>query len=330
MRRRWIPFAVILTLLTGCDNVAWGGIDVRLEGPSAPPAVYSSQAGDSTESVELPSLPTGPVLLAGVRSGDSAHLTVVGMVAGSGLEAFPSEDETPGFRDHFSRTLLARGTELILFAEGVRVGRMTVTDRGTDESLCVARPTVDGLVELLPAAGEVERLLALRDTGALSRPFGAYAPVGLPDPRSATLALGSAAIADSGAPWPPSLTGARADIQGFRLAGQLGDFAAITFLFGDQLAVGDPTDPGAYSLFVIGQQDPAGWTPGYVRYRRADEPTGKGAPRLFGHLDWNGDGTPEALLEVFGRRTRWFASVGLEGGRWVGTFEDPCGLAPAG
>jgi len=330
MRRRWIPFAVILTMLTGCDNVAWGGIDVRLEGPAAPAAVYSSQAGDSTDSAELPSLPTGPVLLAGVRSGDSAHLTVVGMVSGAGVDAFPSEDDTPGFREHFARTLLPQGTELILFAEGVRVGRLTVTGQGTDESVCVARPTVDGLVELLPGAGAAQQLLALRDTGASSRPFDPYTTVGLPDPRSATLALGSGAIAESGAPWPPSLTGARADLQGFRLAGQEGDLAAITFLFGDQLAVGPPADPGAYSLFVIGRQDPAGWTPGYVRYRRADAPEGKGAARFFGHLDWNGDGAPEALLEVFGTRTRWFATVGLQGGRWVETFEDPCGLVPVG
>lgn len=330
MRRRWIPFAVILTALTGCDNVAWGGIDVRLEGPSAPAAVYSPQPADSADLVELPSLPTGPVLLAGLRSGDSAHMTVVGAVSGAGLHAFPSEDETPGFREHFARTLLAPGTELILFAEGVRVGRLTVTGHGTDDSLCVARPTVDGLVELLPGAAEAQRLLALRDTGALSRPFEAYTPVGLPDPRSVTLALGSAAIGESGAPWPPSLTGARADLQGFHLAGQEGYFAAITFLFGDQLRVGAPADPGAYSLFVIGRQDPAGWTPGYVWYRRADEPMGKGAPRFFGHLDWNGDGMPEALLEVFGARTRWFASIGLEGGRWVQTYQDPCGLVPPG
>ncbi len=330
MRRRWIPLAVILTMPTGCDNVAWGGVDVRLEGPAAAPAASSSPSSEAADSVDLPSLPDKPVLLAGVRSGNTAHMTVVGMVSGAGLDRFPSDDDVPRFREHFANTLLAPGTELMLFAEGVRVGRMTVTGHGTDEGLCVARPSVDGVVELLPEAATASRLLALRSASGPARPFDTYAPVGIPDLRPATVALGSAAIEGTGAPWPPSITAARADIQGFGVAGQQADFAAITFLYADQLAVGEPADPGAYSLFVLGRRDPEGWTARYVAYRRADGPNGKGAPRFFGHLDWNGDGTPEVLLEVFGARTRWFEAVGLEGGRWVETFQDPCGLAPTG
>ena len=33
MRRHFLAIAVILTVPTGCDNVAWGGIEVRVESP---------------------------------------------------------------------------------------------------------------------------------------------------------------------------------------------------------------------------------------------------------------------------------------------------------
>ena len=45
------------------------------------------------------------------------------------------------------------GTELILFADGARVGRLTLTGTSIDERFCSPRLTVHGVVELLPAAG---------------------------------------------------------------------------------------------------------------------------------------------------------------------------------
>ncbi|HSM62218.1 MAG TPA: hypothetical protein VK849_15525 [Longimicrobiales bacterium] len=325
MRRRWILFAVILTAPTGCDNVAWGGVDVRLEGPTSPPAVYASEPEDTVEAIVLPELPTEPILLAGTRTGDTARMTVVGPVQGAALGAFPSDDELPNFRDHFANTLLAPGTELVLFSEGVRVGRMTVASTVIDETLCVPHPVAVGVAELLPGASQVERLMALRDTSADDRPFGDYAPPGGLDQRAVTLALGANAIEESGAPWPPSLTGARADFQAFRRPEGPGAEVATTFLFADELGALEPQAPNAYALFVLGAQEAGRWRPQYVWYRRADGRGGKGAPRYFGTLDWDGDGSSEILLEVFGTSRRWFAALGQRDSVWVETFQDPCG-----
>jgi len=134
--------------------------------------------------------------------------------------------------------------------------------------------------------------------------------------------MATEAIRQVGAAWPPSLVEARGDIQSFRMTDAAGPSVAATFLFGDRLAVAEP-GAGAYSLFVMGTYEGGAYQTSYVGYRSAAQ--GKGAPRYFAHMDWDGDGDTEVLLEVFGARARWFASLGQRGGGWVQTFQDPCG-----
>lgn len=329
MRRRWFLLAVILTAPSGCDNVSWGGVQVHMEAPPPQAEVAPPSAAPEEESApEPPPLPAGPILLAGARDGDRATLTVVGEVRGDALAALPSEADSPGFTAHFTSSLLAPGTELVLFSEGVRVGRLTVTESDEDARFCPPRPRVTGVVELVPGASDARRLLALSDTGAVRRPFGRpeirshdY------DQRVASLAMASEAIPVVGAPWPPSVLEARADIQAFRMPDAPGATVAATFLFADRLAVGEPGE-GAYALFVMGTSDGRGYASDFVGYRPAAT-EGKGAPRYFQHLDWDGDGDSEILLDVFGAESRWFASLARRGGTWSRTFEDSCG-APNG
>lgn len=328
MRRRWLTIAVILTAPSGCDNVRWGGVDVRLDAPpvraEAATAPGKAEAKDSTP---LPELPTGPLLFAGTRAGDSATLVVVGEVKGSSLGALPSDDQVPRFREYLTARLLAPGTDLILFAGGVRVGRMTVASTGVDPRFCVARPTVTGVVELVPEAAAAQRFMALPASAAVTRSYEPYHDYHHDyDQRVASLNLAAAAIPTVGAAWPPALLEARADIQAFRLSGT--DAIAATFLYQDRLAVAAPQD-GTYSLFLVGTAQPGGYRESYVSYRPAAD-DGKGAPRYFDHLDWDGDGTPEILLDVFGASKRWFSGLGERGGQWVQTFEDPCGAPKPG
>jgi len=76
-------------------------------------------------------------------------------------------------------------------------------------------------------------------------------------------------------------------------------------------------------MLVIGTREDDAYRSSFLSYQRAD--AGKAAPRYFDHLDWDGDGDSEILLEVFGASTRWFAALGQRGGVWVQTFQDPCG-----
>lgn len=330
MVRRWLTLFVIVTAPSGCDNVAWGGFDMRLEAP--PPR--AEVAGSTPSEVEatdapLPELPAGPILLAGVRDGSSATLRVVGEVGPEGLLPLTREEDAPGFTEHFARQLLAPGREFILFSEGVRVGRMTVSESQVDGTFCQPRPTVTGVVEMVPDAANAVRLLALPADGAAARPFETHRSWTHDyDQRVASLTLAQQAIPVVGAAWPPSLLESRADIQIFRLPEASGPSVVATFLYGDRLAQGGPTAEGAYSLFVMGTQADGDYRRSFTWYRPV-QTEGKGAPRFFDHLDWDGDGSSEVLLDVFGAEGRWYAALERATDGWNRSFQDSCGAGGA-
>jgi len=297
-----------------------------MEGPparaEAPPSAATERPADTPPP---PPVPTGPILLAGVRAGDTASLATVGEVRGDGLQALPTDAETPGFLVELNRVRFAPGTELVLFAAGARVGRLTVTGTGVDaERFCAPKATVRGIVEMLPGAAQVRRILALADTAATHRP---YTPLRAIETdyaqRTGSLAMASAAVPRLGAPWPPSLLEARADVQAFQLPESEAPSVAATFLYNEELAASEP-GPNAYSIFLTGTRTAAGYVTDYTWYRRVDA-DGKGAPRYLDHLDLNGDGSSEILLDVFGARNRWYAVLARRNGTWVRSFQDPCG-----
>jgi hypothetical protein len=301
-------------------------VEVRLQAPLPRSGAAQDEAAEPQPDTTLPALPTGPFLLAGGREGDGATLTVVGEVRGDAVGALPTDEQAPGFLARFTRTLLPPGTELVLFAEGARVGRLTVSGTSVDSASCQARARVSGLVELVPGAAAADRFLALSDPSARDRPLGGFRLQPLEyDQRAGSIALATEAIRQVGAEWPPSLVESRGDLRSFRMGDAPGPSVAATFLLRDRLAVAEP-GAGAYALFVLGTSEGGSYRPVYVGYRSADR--GKAAPRYFGHLDWDGDGDTEILLEVFGARTRWYASLAQRGGAWVQTFQDPCGAPP--
>lgn len=326
MRRRWLLLAVILTAPSGCDNVTWGGTEVRLQAPPERAAPVTRPGGaEGDDATPLPELPKGPLLLAGVHDGDSARVVTVAELGEDGLTPLTDEADAPGFLDYLGQARFAEGKQLTLFAEGVRVGRMTVTGTTVDERFCTPKLSVHGVVELLPGAVSTRRLLALTDTAAASRPYAPYRHrEDGNDDRAAALALGGKALPEVGAPWPPSILQSRADVQVFQLPENEEPSIATTFLYNDQLAVGEPGER-AYALFAMGTRAEGAWDLGFTWYRRAEN--GKGAPRYFDHLDWDGDGSSEVLLDVLGTGSRWFAGIAKRGGRWVRSFEDPCGAS---
>lgn len=329
MQRRWLLLAVILTVPSGCDNVTWGGTEVRLQGPPARGDEAAAQVHEEAPAQEEPPDPfTGPILLAGAPAGDSVRLVVVGPVRGDVLEPLPAGEEGATAIASLIRKRLPPGTELVLFAQGARVGRLLVSGSSVDDRFCPPRPVVTGVAELVPDAAEADRFLALADTSARPRPRTAYRAWSHDyTQRVSSLSLASEAIAQLGAPWPPSLLESRGDIRAFRLPEATGPSLAATFLYKDRLAVAPPA-ADAYALFVIGEPGQAGYRNTYTWYRRADD-DGKGVPRYFDHLDLDGDGRSEILLDVFGAERRWFASLARRNGTWERSFQDLCG-APEG
>jgi hypothetical protein len=321
MRRHLLAIAVILTVAPGCDNVAWGGVEVELRSP--PTALADSTGGTDPEAEEAPPRELGPILLAGVRDGSRARLSVVGEIHGDSLAPFPN----PAYPEDSTRlaALMSVGSEWILFAEGVRVGRLTADATSTSDEFCTPRASVAGVVELVPEASGAERLLALAADVGTDRAYGAYAaPQRDYDQGVATLNIAGEVIPRVGAPWPAEgVLAARQDIQAIQVEGVRGQAVAATFLYRDQLAVAPPGQ-GAYAVFVLGVPGAGGYTEGYSWYRSVDT-DGKGVPRYFSHLDWDGDGEGEILLDIFGANRRWFAGLSRRQDEWVRAFQDACG-----
>jgi hypothetical protein len=323
MRKHLLTIALILTGAPGCDNVGWGGIDIELAAPRG--GVESTPAAIEEATPANASRVPGPLLLAGFRAGERGTFVVVGEVVGAGLRTYPDA----AFPEDKERLLelTAPGSEWILFSEGVRVGRLITELAGPAGDFCGGRLAISGIVELVPTAAAAERMLALPSGAVRNRPHEAYRELAHTyEQRVATLAIAGDAIPRYGAPWPALGTlDARADIQSFQLRGTAGPSVAATFVSGDEVRVGPPGSD-AWALFIVGQEQGGAYHEMYSWYRSAAQ-EGKGVPRFFDHLDWDGDGTDEILLDVFGESGRWFAALARRDEAWVRTFQDGCGPA---
>jgi hypothetical protein len=320
MRKHLLVVAVILTTGTGCDNVEFGGIQIAMQSPE--PAERSTVADVDTSATTGPVNVHEPLLLAGVRDGARGRFVVVGEVHPDALRPFPD----PRFADDADRIaeLAAPGTEWAVFSEGVRVGRLIVESSGMAIGFCGSRTEINGVVELVATAADAERLLAM-PASAVDQVYEEYRAIShVYDQRVATLTIAGDAIPRYGARWPELGTlDARDHLQAFQLRNTPGESVAATFLIDDQLQVGAPGQR-AYSLFVMGHQGDAGYTEAYSWYHDAAT-DGKAAPRYFDHLDWDGDGADEILLDVFGNDQRWFAALSRSEDRWVRSYQDSCG-----
>ena len=323
MRRHLLAIAVILTVATGCDNVGWGGVEWRL---SPPPSTGADTLSGTPDVPEEPAPRVyGPLLLAGIRDSARATLVVVGEIQADGLLAIePVPEELQRVAE-----LTAEGSEWTLFADGVRVGTLTVEETSQSAAYCPARSTLSGTVELVPSASATERLLALPASVGEARAYDPFQPLeDVYDQRVATLEWAGEAIPRNRATWPAEgLVEARQDIRVFQPSGAPGPAVAATFMYRDRLAV-TPAAQGSYALFLLGSQRGGQYVEDFAWYRQVGE-GGKGAPRYFDHLDWDGDGDAEILLEVLGAERSWFAALGRRDGQWVRTFLDVCGASPA-
>jgi hypothetical protein len=320
--RTLTALAIVLST-AACDNVAWGGVDVRFV--RAPSALDS--LADSADANLEPggfTLPSGPVLYMGTRDSTGIYLVPVGEIQKDSLSQFRTERSAPGYRAAFARELMPTGSRFTLFSAGSRVGTFTVGEVGTDDSYCTARPRASGVVELVPGAADATRFLALPEESTKDMDYQPYRPLESDRvQRSAGIDLAGAVIPQLGATWPTSMVEARGDLAVATLDGR--PAVSTTFVFRDQMAI-QPAQPTSYSLYLLATPDGERYRTAYVWYRQAAS-EGKGAPRFFESMDWDGDGKTEVLLEVLGERSRWPAVIEERGSEWTRTYEDACGVA---
>jgi len=299
--------------------VAWGGVDVRWEAPpTAAPGTPADVPTAETE-VETPAPEVAyPLLLAGTRTGARANLVVVAEMRPDGFAAATTTSTGAG---------LTQGSEWILFNEGVRVGRLTVDAVDVASEYCPATAALAGTVEVVPTAGAFEKVVALpaeRARGAEYRePLRRTHDY---DQRVASLTFAQEAVPRLGAAWPEGgMLPTRLDLQAFQPLGTAETTVAASYVVRDQLAVGRP-QTGAYALFILSSRVGGQYRPTFEWYQAADS-DGKKAARYFDHLDVDGDGEGEILLDVFGADRRWHAVLEQRDNGWERAFESPCGAA---
>ena len=324
--QRLLLFGIVI-VATGCDNVEWGGIDVSLRSPSE--SLVSDPPPDEVEVVEDtvsggPSL--GPVLYLGYRDGDQATLVPVAEIRPEGLfqiEGIGSVEESRSFAAEH----LTPGLEFTLFSDGAQVGSFSAQVFSVDERYCRVRPQIRGHIELTSAAATVRKFLAVPVREGSELGYGTYSPVAqTTDLRNTSLRMALRVLRDVGVFLPGDVIDIRRDIQMFRTRPGATPTVVATFTYADDLAVG-PAPREAYSIFLAADDDDgAGYRRTYVDYRLGSR-DGKGAARYFDHLDIDGDGSDEVVLEVMGEGSMWLSTLTRQGGAWVEQYRDPCGLA---
>ena len=313
MRRHLLATAAILTVASGCDNVAWGGVEMELMPP--PAAEPGTPADAPPEAAPPPPEVARPLVLAGTRQAASATLVVVGELGDSAVVAATPTSLASGATE---------GSEWVLFADGVRVGSMRAESVAPAEAYCPATPALSGTIELVPSAAALERFIALpaAEVDVAHEPHRAIDHQY--DQRVASLTYAQEAIPRIGAPWPEGgVLPTRQDIQAFQPQGADAPTLAASYVYRDGFTVGAPA-AGAYALFNLTGREGGQYRETFLWFQSADS-VGKGVPRYFGHTDLDQDGAGEVLLDVFGADRRWHAVLEQTAGGWTRSYESPCG-----
>jgi len=263
----------------------------------------------------------------GYRDGEEATLVPVAEIRPEGLYPIEGIGSVEASRS-FAAEHLTPGLEFTLFSDGAQVGSFSAESFAVDERYCRVRPQVQGRIELTSAATTVQKFLAVPVREGRELGSGTYSPVTqTTDLRNTSLRMALRVLRDVGVFLPGDVIDIRRDIQMFRARPGVTPTVVATFVYADDLAVG-PAAREAYSIFLAADDDDgAGYRRTYVDYRLGSR-DGKGTARYFDHLDIDGDGTEEVVLEVMGERSMWLSTLTRQGGAWVEQYRDPCGLAP--
>src|SRR5690606_25004278 len=293
---------LIVILLAGCDNVSWGGIDVAV----VPPPPKAADVPEGSEAAGVEPLPTLPILYYVARTDDGAFMMPVGQITGDSLAPIRAAGDAATYAGRFIAEFMRQGGEFTLFAGGRRAGTFIVQNAAVPASpVCPLLPVATGTLEMSSDVTAAE-FVALARTEAPSIPARADR-LEVPPGVRARIApiLAERAIRARGAELPGNWAAALEQITAFPAGSSGGVAYTATLLVGDTLGTG--LDDAGYSLFFVFAPTPSqtGYDTVFVNFRSYPE-TGKAAPRVVDHLDWNRDGSPELLLQVYGVNATWF------------------------
>lgn len=310
---------LILTALSGCDNVQWGGSSLQVVPP--PPASDVVQVATVTDGPTSLGLPTGSVLFHVVRTESGAQIIPVAEISGDSLRTLrrPPGVSPQAYEQRFRRAVMEPNSQFVLFRRGAQVGTATVQANGPVSACGV--PSAVGLVTTVAAAAAEREFIAFR-RGLEPNVVGEFSPPQVAGPiRRYGPLIAERLVLQNGLPRPRSWPGAQRDLQALDAVRGGQPEMASTFLVGDQLGVGAPEQEGWSVFFVASYEQRTGYNPFYTEvadYRKV----GKRAPKLVDHLNWNRAGGADMLVQVFGARDSWYEAVSADrGGRWTRVWE---------
>ena len=310
---------LILTALSACDNVDWGGSSVQIVSP--PPPGGGEVEAPPPGTVAGLGMPSGPVLFHLVRTeGGTGQLVPVAEIGRDSLRTLrrPAGVAPEAYEQRFREAVIEPGAQFTLFRRGAEVGTFIVQEAAAVNTCGV--PTATGQFNTVAAAAGEGEFLAFRK-GLAPDVVGEYSPPQVEGTvrRYASL-IAERLVLQNGLQRPRSWPGAQRDLQALDAVHGGHPEMAATYLVGDNLGVGR-ADPEGYSVFYVADYaQRTGYTPFYTEVRDYDK-TGKGAPMVVDHLNWNGQGESEILVRVFGEREAWYEALSRDGGTWRKVWE---------
>lgn len=312
--------ALIIILPSGCDNVSWGGVDFDVVPPPERQVVEPEEEQVEAVDQETP-LPANPVLFLVRRDEEGARLRPLAEVGPEGFRALAAEDPGAEYWRRFITELMRQGSEFSLYQDGRRAGTFVLTAAEVAAlGACPATASATGTLEIAETAVPGRDFLAL--------PEDALPPALDPAPDSATRArrlartrqlgpiLAERLLRARGAGLPGNWQAALVRTHSFPTPEGTTGMAA-TLMVGDTLGPG--LDDQGYALFFLAtpSSDRSGTGLDTVYTRFSDYPTtGKLAPAVVDYLDWDRDGWPAFVVEVFGTSGSRFEMLTRENDEW--------------
>src|SRR5690606_5251344 len=116
-----LPF-LIVTVLSGCDNVIWGGVDWQIV-PPPPPMAARDLEPDAQVTAEF-GLPTGPLVFHLIQGEGGSQLVPVAEIVGDTMRTVrrPANVSQEAYETRFRETVIPLGAQFEVFRRGARVG----------------------------------------------------------------------------------------------------------------------------------------------------------------------------------------------------------------